>query len=61
MRIAEAARKAERHPDTLKRLEDDGTLPAPRRDFRGWRVYSEEDVETIRRILAGEEREPVTA
>ena len=60
MRIAEAARRAERHPDTLKRLEDDRILPAPRRDFRGWRTYSEQDLAKIKVILAGE-IQPISA
>lgn len=59
MRIAEVAKLVERNITTLKRYEADGTIPAARRDFLGWRTYSAEDVETIRAILAGEEKQAI--
>ena len=61
LRTGEVAKIVGRHPDTIRDYERRGVIPAARRDIAGWRVYSEEDVETIRRILAGEEKEVVTA
>lgn len=34
--------------DWLRRLEREGLIPQARRDFAGYRVYSDEDVEAIR-------------
>ena len=60
MRTGEVAKLGSRHPATLRIYERLGVIPRARRDPSGWRTYSEEDVETIRRILAGEEKQPVT-
>ena len=60
MRTGEVARLVSRHPDTIRDYERRGVIPVARRDIAGWRVYNEEDVETIRRILAGGEKEAVT-
>ena len=38
-------------PKTLYLWERDGKIPAPSRDRRGWRVYSPEQVEALRRYL----------
>ncbi len=54
MRIAEAAKRVERSIDTLKRYEAEGLIPAPRRDFLGWRVYNEADIEQILSIILAE-------
>ena len=54
MRIAEVAKRVERSIDTLKRYETGGVIPAARRDFQGWRVYDEADVETILSIILAE-------
>lgn len=54
MRIGEVAKRVERSIDTLKRYETEGIIPAARRDFQGWRVYDETDVQTILRILLAE-------
>ena len=59
MRTGEVARLVSRHPDTIRDYERRGVIPAARRDIAGWRVYSEDDVEMIRRILAGEEKQVV--
>ena len=61
MRTGQVAKALGCHPDTIRNYEKRGLIPAARRDFLGWRTYSEGDVETIRRILAGEEKEAVTA
>ena len=54
MRIAEVAKRVERSIDTLKRYEVEGIIPAARRDFQGWRVYDESDIQQILRILLAE-------
>ena len=54
MRIAQVAKRVERSIDTLKRYETEGIVPAPKRDFRGWRFYDEADIQTILRILLTE-------
>lgn len=54
MRIAEAAKRVERSIDTLKRYESQGLIPAAKRDFLGWRVYTEADVERILNIILAE-------
>lgn len=59
MRIAEAAKRVERSIDTLKRYETEGIIPAARRDFQGWRVYDEADIDRILSILLAEKAEKV--
>lgn len=36
---------------TLSKWEREGKIPAPSRDWRGWRGYAEADVEAIRALL----------
>ena len=57
MRTGEVAKLVSRHPDTIRDYERRGVIPTARRDIAGWRTYSEADVEEIRRILAGEEKQ----
>jgi DNA-binding transcriptional MerR regulator len=42
--ITEAARQVGVSPKTLLRWEKAGKTPRPKRDWRGWRVYEEEDL-----------------
>lgn len=52
LRIGDVAKLVGRHPDTLRRYEAKGLIPAARRDpFSGWRLWSRDDVETIRRLM----------
>jgi len=46
--ITQAARKVGVSPKTLLRWEKAGKTPKPKRDWRGWRVYEEEDVAELR-------------
>lgn len=48
-------------PKTLYLWERAGKIPAPSRDRRGWRVYSPEEVEAIRRALSLPARTPASA
>ena len=47
-------------PKSLYLWERDGKIPAPRRDRRGWRRYSDADVKALRAFL-GEDRDPPSA
>jgi DNA-binding transcriptional MerR regulator len=42
--ITQAAKKVGVSPKTLLRWEKAGKTPKPKRDWRGWRVYEEEDL-----------------
>ena len=46
--ITQAARKVGVSPKTLLRWEKAGKTPKPKRDWRGWRVYEEEDMAELR-------------
>ena len=50
-KIKDLALRLDRTILTIKRWEKRGLLPAPRKDSRGWRVYTEAEVkEIIRRV-----------
>lgn len=62
LRINEVAKLVNRYPGTLRAYERRGVIPKAQRDpITGWRIYSEKDIETIRRILTGEILETVNA
>lgn len=46
-RIKDVALRLGRNPFTIKRWEERGFLKAARRDSRGWRIYSEQEVHAI--------------
>lgn len=50
MRLGEAAKALGIHPDTLRRLEQQGKF-APQRDWRGHRRVSEAELAHLRSIL----------
>ena len=50
IRISEAAKRIGVHPNTLRDLEKRGMITA-RRDWVGYRVFSEEDLAQIERKL----------
>ena len=49
--IGELARRLGVGADTLKRWEPNGKIPKPRRTIGGWRIYSEDEVKRIERML----------
>lgn len=51
---AEVAAKAGVHRDTLLRWLREGKVPEPRRDARGWRVFTMKETEAIARRVYGE-------
>ena len=50
-RIGELARELDRSTLTIKKWEESGLIPAAKRDSRGWRYYTEDDIKEIKRIL----------
>jgi DNA-binding transcriptional MerR regulator len=52
VRVSEAARLLSCPESFLRRAERTGRLPAAKRDLNGSRVYSSEDLEALRKLLA---------
>jgi len=50
-KINELAKRLDRTPLTVKRWEASGAIPKAKRDSRGWRYYTEDDVKKIIRIV----------
>ncbi len=48
--ISEVAEKVGVHANTVRNLERRGMIK-PQRGWQGWRIFSEKDVEEIRKIL----------
>ena len=46
-RIIDLAKKLDRRPLTIKRWESAGLIPRAKRDTRGWRYYTPDDVESL--------------
>ena len=46
-RINELAKELDRRPLTIKRWESAGLIPKAKRDSRGWRYYTVDDVNSI--------------
>jgi len=49
--VSEAARELGRSERWLRQAEARGSIPEARRDLNGWRVYTEADIATLRRML----------
>lgn len=50
--VSEAARELGRSERWLRDAEKLGKIPKARRDLNSWRVYTEEDLEHLRQLLA---------
>ena len=50
-RVSDVAKRIDRATTTVFRWEKDGLIPKARRDSRGWRIYTELDVETIIKLV----------
>ena len=46
-KIGDLALRLDRSILTIKRWEKQGLIPKARKDSRGWRVYTEDEVQTI--------------
>jgi DNA-binding transcriptional MerR regulator len=49
--VCEAARELGMSEDWLRLAEKKGKIPKARRDLNNWRVYSQEDIAMIKKIL----------
>jgi DNA-binding transcriptional MerR regulator len=50
MTITEIAQKVGVSPKTIMRWEKAGKIQKPKRDWKGWRFYLEEDLQDFQRI-----------
>jgi DNA-binding transcriptional MerR regulator len=50
-RIKDLALRLDRSILTIKRWEERGWIPLARKDSRGWRVYSEDELDGILRLV----------
>jgi len=50
-RIGELAKELDRSTLTIKKWEENGLIPEAKRDSRGWRYYTEEDINEIKRVI----------
>ena len=55
--IAEAAKELGRSVSWLRDAEKKGRLSKARRDLNGWRVYTEEDLQRLRKLLVPSDEE----
>jgi len=46
-RVSDIAKRTDRTPTTILRWEKTGLIPRAKRDSRGWRMYSKDEVESI--------------
>lgn len=49
--IGQVAEEIGRSTSWLRQAEKKGILPKPKRDYNNWRLYSEEDIEEIKKRL----------
>ena len=50
-RIGELAKELDRSTLTIKKWEEGGLIPKAKRDSRGWRYYTEDDIKEIKIML----------
>lgn len=50
-RLQDILREIDRNKTTLIRWEEDGLIPKAKRDSRGWRCYTKDQVEEILRLV----------
>lgn len=51
LRVNEVARELGISEAWLRRAEQSGRIPKAQRDLNGWRVYTEDDIVILRRVL----------
>lgn len=49
--VKDVSRIIDRDKSTIFRWEKEGRINSPRRDSRGWRIYTKYDVEKMKRIV----------
>ncbi len=52
VRVKDVEKLIDRDRNTILRWEREGKIPPPQKDSRGWRFYTETDIETIRRYVS---------
>ncbi|MDQ1329180.1 MAG: MerR family transcriptional regulator [Candidatus Poribacteria bacterium] len=50
-KVGELAKELDRRPLTIKRWESLGLIPKAKRDSKGWRYYTVDDVKSIVRMV----------
>jgi DNA-binding transcriptional MerR regulator len=50
-RVKEVTKILDRDRTTIFRWEREGRIPAPGRDSRGWRIYTDVDLERMRGLI----------
>jgi|GEM_PF-1541319 len=50
-RVSEVARELQRSERWLREAEKKGKIPKAKRDLNGWRVYTIDDIEVLRKLL----------
>ncbi|NTW14358.1 MAG: MerR family transcriptional regulator [Candidatus Moranbacteria bacterium] len=50
-RVKEVTKILDRDRTTIFRWEKEGRIPAPGRDSRGWRIYTDGDLERMRKLM----------
>jgi len=51
-RVKDIEKLIDRDKTTLFRWEKEGKIVPPQRDSRGWRLYTEEDVEKMKQLIS---------
>jgi DNA-binding transcriptional MerR regulator len=49
--VKDVSKIIDRDKSTIFRWEKEGKISSPRRDSRGWRIYSKYDVERMKRLV----------
>ena len=57
LRVADVARELGYSERFVRQAEKTGKLPKARRDLNGWRVYTEEDLQRLRKLLVPSDEE----
>ena len=52
IRVKYVEKIIDRYRNTILRWELEGQIPHPQKDSRGWRFYTEEDIEKIKQFMA---------
>lgn len=57
LKVSGAARMLGRSEKWLRSAEAEGKIPKAKRDINGWRVYTQEDVQAIKKLLVPSQEE----
>jgi DNA-binding transcriptional MerR regulator len=57
LRVAEVSRRIGVSERWLRQAENNGKIPKAKRDINGWRVYTQEDVQAIKKLLVPSQEE----